>query len=188
MYNKFLKILAAVAVLGFSAGAAMANTVSLVQPNPIFTNGAATLDLDLIGTFTDAVDAGDFSISWDATVLEYTGIVVADPPWDTPFIDDSSAPAGLVEIIFLGTSGPAVTNFDILTISFNVIGADGDSTTVDMFEGAFSTGWSAPGGIQVPVDYIDGQVTVSPVPVPAAVWLMASGLLGLVGVARRRRG
>ena len=185
MHNKFLKIL--VAVVGFSAASAMANTVSLVQPNPIFTNGAATLDLDLIGTFTDAVDAGDFSISWDATVLQYAGIVVADPPWDTSFIGESQVASGLVDLVFLGNSGAALTDFPILTISFNVIGADGTSTTVDMFEGEFSTGWSAPGGIQVPVTYIDGQVTVSPVPVPAAVWLMASGLLGLVGVARRRR-
>ena len=30
------------------------------------------------------------------------------------------------------------------------------------------------------------EVTTSPVPVPAAVWLFGSGLLGLVGVARRR--
>jgi len=29
--------------------------------------------------------------------------------------------------------------------------------------------------------------TVSPIPIPAAAWLMGSGLLGLVGVARRRR-
>ena len=38
-----------------------------------------------------------------------------------------------------------------------------------------------------------GQITsfdaiASPIPVPAAVWLFGSGLLGLVGVARRRRG
>jgi len=32
----------------------------------------------------------------------------------------------------------------------------------------------------------DWLFTVQPVPVPAAVWLFASGLLGLVGVARRR--
>ena len=28
---------------------------------------------------------------------------------------------------------------------------------------------------------------VAPVPVPAAVWLFGSGLLGLLGVARRRK-
>jgi hypothetical protein len=29
--------------------------------------------------------------------------------------------------------------------------------------------------------------TVSPVPIPAAVWLFGSGLLGLVGMARRKK-
>ena len=34
---------------------------------------------------------------------------------------------------------------------------------------------------------LNGTATVSAVPVPAAAWLMASGLIGLVGVARRRK-
>jgi len=33
----------------------------------------------------------------------------------------------------------------------------------------------------------DLSATLAPIPVPAAVWLFGSGLLGLVGVARRRR-
>jgi hypothetical protein len=36
-------------------------------------------------------------------------------------------------------------------------------------------------------DYASFNGTVSAVPVPAAVWLFASGLLGLVGVARRKQ-
>lgn len=34
---------------------------------------------------------------------------------------------------------------------------------------------------------LQGTITPSAVPVPAAVWLFGSGLLGLVGVARRRK-
>lgn len=34
---------------------------------------------------------------------------------------------------------------------------------------------------------IRGQVIVNPVPIPAAVWLFGSGLLGLIGIARRKK-
>lgn len=33
----------------------------------------------------------------------------------------------------------------------------------------------------------NGELTFAPVPIPAAVWLFGAGLMGLVGVARRRR-
>jgi hypothetical protein len=36
------------------------------------------------------------------------------------------------------------------------------------------------------VDF-DGSITVSSVPLPAAAWLFGSALLGLVGIARRKR-
>ena len=39
----------------------------------------------------------------------------------------------------------------------------------------------------LPGGEIRGQVQVSAVPVPAAVWLFGSGLLGLVGIARRKK-
>jgi len=186
MFKKIRMIMSVLTLMGLSAGQAVAvSTVQLDQPNPIFTAGSPTLDVLLTGTFDVAVDAGDFTVSWDPTVLEYTGTVIADPPWDTNVVDASSAATGTLDFIILGTSGSAVTVFDIATLSFNVIGADGDFSEIAMAD-AF-TGWSAPGAVPVPVTYVDGQVTVTPVPVPAAVWLFGSGLLGLVGMARRKK-
>ena len=43
-----------------------------------------------------------------------------------------------------------------------------------------------PGFNPISIDYSD-TVSIAVVPVPAAVWLFGSGLLGLVGVARRRK-
>ena len=43
----------------------------------------------------------------------------------------------------------------------------------------YSVNFAGFGGMEIVVD-------LAPVPVPAAVWLFGSGLLGLVGVARRR--
>lgn len=37
------------------------------------------------------------------------------------------------------------------------------------------------------IDFLVDRVTVSAVPVPAAVWLFGSGLLGLIGVVRRKK-
>lgn len=60
------------------------------------------------------------------------------------------------------------------------------------FAGVSGWGWVNHG-----VDCINGECThviasdwlftASPVPVPAAVWLFGSGMLGLIGIARRKK-
>ena len=52
----------------------------------------------------------------------------------------------------------------------------------------FGTGWLDVGDVTSGVN-IDSAITIegSVVPVPAAVWLFGSGLLGLVGIARRKK-
>ena len=40
---------------------------------------------------------------------------------------------------------------------------------------------------EVAEDSFEGNFTVSAVPVPAAVWLFSSGLIGLVGLAKRKK-
>ena len=74
----------------------------------------------------------------------------------------------------------ATANIDVVNVwdivGGNYVSVDGDSDGtpgLDMIDGAFP-GFSA-------------NFDLQPVPVPAAVWLFGSGLLGLVGVARRRK-
>lgn len=190
MLQKLLKIMTAMAVLGLTAGQATAATVGFTETNPIETNGAATIDLQLVGTdfASPGVDGGSIQFSWDPAVLQYTAITAASPPWDADaFVSDDNAASGFVDFVFLTytPAGGLFPDFDIATISFNVIGAVGTSSVVTVEDWDFG-GWSAPGAIPVPVTYVDGLVNVSAVPVPAAAWLMLSGLLGLVGVARKR--
>jgi len=188
----FQMILGALALVGLTAGQATANTVGLVEPNPIFAGGTPTLDLHLEGRdFTDAVDAAAFTINWDPTVLQYVTTVVANPPWDTAAINDANAAAGVVDFVFLGQSvGTSSGTFGLATLSFNVVGGDGKYTSISFADSAFG-GFVAPGGVPVSVNYVAGQVGVNipltPVPVPAAFWLFGSGLLGLVGMARRKK-
>jgi hypothetical protein len=80
-------------------------------------------------------------------------------------------------------SGQSVSNIALSDVTL----LDGDAYFLGLIEDDFSLGFdsitlsSIDGGYLFNVD----DVTASPVPLPAAVWLFGSGLLGLVGISRR---
>ena len=72
-------------------------------------------------------------------------------------------------------------NADILSIIRMPNGFDSNDNLSD-----FQLGCITPGTANIAGSGDCSTVSVSPVPVPAAVWLFGSGLLGLVGMSRRK--
>lgn len=72
-------------------------------------------------------------------------------------------------------------DFVLAITNDNGISWNSDSGYVDMGANAFSVKFNNGDNSVLTVD-----IQPNPVPVPAAVWLFGTGLMGLVGVARRR--
>lgn len=183
---------------------ATANTVSFAEGPNFVTGGANPITLTVQGTFdTDPADAGDIIIFWDDALFDYVSLAAVDPlVWDEvhdPVASKSGdgsitgdllnpGEEGIGMSLFFGGAGQAAGGpFDLITITLDTTNlAPGVFTDVIGMDDLFFGGWAG-GGVQIlGTNYEPVTVSVNAVPVPAAAWLFASGLLGMVGVARRR--
>jgi hypothetical protein len=188
MYKKFLMIVAALGLLGLTTGQASANTVSFVEGTSILTGGVSPITLTLQGDFSATpVDGGDMIMSWNSSVLD---LVSAAPVVGWSLVTDPIVP-GSGSLGFTSTWDGAGQNSGVnqqfASFTFNVVGAPGTFSDVATISDTLFGGWAGAGVSNLPTTYIDISVGVSAVPVPAAAWLMLSGLVGLVGIGRSRR-
>lgn len=183
-----LRLSAAFVVFAVSATVVEASTVQFTQPSYSVTPGQ-TFSVDLVGSsFSSGPDGAAFSLSWNPSVLAYVGTTVANPPWDTSFVNDAnSATTGVIDYAFLIKSvGDAGANFPLASFTFTVLGAPGASTILTLGNDAFNTGFVAPGAVPIPVTYVNSPVQV--VPIPAAVWLFGSAVAAFGAFGRRKSG
>jgi len=181
------------------AGQVNAEIVSLTPSvTSVVVNDPFTLTVQG-SEFFDDVSSGSVEVSWDSTAMTLTSSV-ADLgasalangfPLDfgvTTITTDSltglstlSATYGTFATVF----GPT---FDFFSMDFVAIPPP-SQTTLDIGIGAFGDWQSGtnPAFSITNVTYAGATVNVNPVPVPAAVWLFGSGLIGMVGIARRRK-
>ena len=177
MNKKLLQLIGATALLFSSGGAALADTVGF-SPNPAKVEVGVPFDVDIVGIEFTELAGGTFDIGFDSTHLQINSVII-DPYFD--FSPESGGPAsgdvwpGIAFDAFV--NAPAAGDFTIATINLTALVA-GTSDLVILNSEFFSA--------TALLDPVLLSGTVNSVPVPAAVWLFGSGLLGLIGIARRK--
>jgi hypothetical protein len=136
----------------------------------------------------------DLNVAYDPSIITLTGVTFGDPVLGDQLdlfslgslTSSSDSPLGTINVFELSFDNPSdidalqANAFTLATLSFNTL-ASGTSSlalTINVLGDA--------NGDPLTASTISSSITVSAVPVPAAVWLFGSGLLGLIGVARRK--
>jgi len=183
----------------------VADLTWLTDANYAYTSGYSAANLNAIGNDTNAVNA-DGAMGWDAATTWATNLNIDGVTgWRLPTSDGActnysctgSEMGNLFHNVLGGSLSVAISashnsNYDLFT---NIVSGPGTSLHWSSTELDLNTAWfydvlygSQLSNNKIGVIYAWAVQSgnVSAVPVPAAIWLFGSGLIGLVGVSRRK--
>lgn len=173
--------------LALGISSAQAATVSVIPADQTVNLGDVFF-VNIVGTgFNTPLDAGGINVSYDMSVL--TPVVFNAPDdygdfgeaWTTNFQPKLNGNK-LDDIFFFADNAPN-GDFDIVTLKFEATGVG--STDITILESLLNP--FAGDGNALAVELIDSNVTVTAVPIPAAIWLFGASLVALGSIARRKQ-
>jgi len=190
--KKVFIIISSVLFLLTAVGISVAAVITVDPLDSTQTMGSV-FDLSIIGqdfsflvegtTYTGTY-GGSLIVSWNPSVLTLTGVPTITFPGDQFFagpsvVDNTAGSVSFSVASFFDVAETA--NFGIADLNFEAIGLG--LTDIGIYR---PDNWAINGlAADSNPTLIPGSVNV--VPIPGALWLLGTGLVGLVGLNRRRR-
>jgi hypothetical protein len=174
-------------------GAHAADISLTPESNEVLVGGSFTLTIEGTG-FENDVRGGNVTVMWDDTqvALTSTATDISQSAAANGFgfafpgiqISPASVTVGFVTNFLSGELSVEGPDFSFLDLTFTALAVGSGQATIAAASGG---GWlNGTGSAQEIANYSPANITVNEVPLPAAVWLFGTGLLGLAGIARRR--
>jgi hypothetical protein len=153
-----------------------------------------TFDVDVVisDLGTDLVGAFDFTVGFDPSIISSTdvqfGSSLGDPDpfaFETITGFSSDNVGGTVDafnislLLDFELTPLQAPSFTLATLSFQALSIG--STSLDFLFALVSDDL----GLEIGSQGVSGEVSV--VPIPAALWLFGTGLIGLIGLSRRKK-
>ena len=171
-----------------------AATVTLTPPTQVVQQGVVEVELTISGLGNSAapsLGAFDINISFNPTILSFNTAQFGDPNlgdqldvFDLGSITEVRDNAGVVNLIELSLDSPAdldalqADSFTLTLLTFVTIGVG--TTSLDIVDLSLA---DADGAVLPIDDLVSASVTV--VPLPSGLVLLASGIFGVAGFWRR---
>ena len=160
-----------------------------------------SVDVDVLFNYDNGghpghfLGTGHFNLFFDQAIVSLTGITNSTAPNAFNFGSQDQSTPGMVENVgfsYNALMGPGLTtgSYHAGTFTFQAIANGVSSLSMVEFppDGFYLTNWDAlnNGALGHSLSFSGGSIQVAPVPLPAAAWLLLSGL-GAFGFIGRRR-
>jgi hypothetical protein len=149
------------------------------QPQDSSAQVGANLNVDLMANIPDPVLGWGLDVTFNSSIISLTGVTIGSQ-WSPATAADGDGLAGLA--FPLPISGDNVL---LATLSFDTLAQGSTDIVASATLGDLTEGFPLASGGFAEVIYSPGTATV--IPLPAAIWLFGAGLIGLIGIATRKK-